>query len=182
METVSLRPLTDNVRGFIFRTHLIGWSCVELSHRARHPISIAVSLGRAHPVVIRGLRLQMVHAHPKDHVAMTWVDSVRRNCRQVKVIGIFAVMHDGVVQDGASRIVCSPTDKGECVGYGFDGRADVDLGWFRTLTRACHWWLQEQYAHGHNADRDPSPRQLPTFTSQSISNSACMRSRRLWPS
>ena len=118
-----------------FRTHR--WSCVELSHRARHRIRTAVSLGRAHLVVIRGVRLQIVHAHPKDHVAVSWVDSGGRHCRQVKVIRIFAVVHDGVVQDRASRIVCSPTDEGKRVGNGFDGRADVDLGRARTLTRAC---------------------------------------------
>jgi hypothetical protein len=26
----------------------------------------------------------MVHAHPKDHITVTWVDSGRRHCRQVK--------------------------------------------------------------------------------------------------
>jgi hypothetical protein len=98
METVSLSA------ALFFRTYRTGWSCVELSYRARHRIRSAVSLGRAHPVVIRGVRLQIVHAHPKDHVTATWVDSGRRHCRQVKVIGIFTVVHNGVVQNGASRI------------------------------------------------------------------------------
>src|SRR5579862_5606589 len=119
METVSLRPLTDNVQpALFFCAYPIGWLGFELLHRARHRISIAVSLGRAHPVVIGGLGLQMVHAHPKDHVTVTWVDSGGRHCRQVKVVGICSVVHDGVVQNRASRIACSPTYEGERVGSG----------------------------------------------------------------
>jgi hypothetical protein len=45
------------------------------------------------------------------------------------VIGIFAVVHDGVVQDGAARIACSPTYEGYRVGDGFDDRGGVDLSW-----------------------------------------------------
>jgi hypothetical protein len=76
-------------RVLFLRTYPIGPACGELVHTARCWIRNAVGLLRGHMVVIRCPGLQILDAHPKYHHTVTWVESGRRVCRELKLIGIF---------------------------------------------------------------------------------------------
>src|SRR4029077_16836581 len=81
------------------RSYGTGYSVVHTS-RAR----------RFDGVVVGGLWLESGNAHPENHVRTIRVAAIGRLSDLRQVLGVGAIVHDAVVQDGASGMCRSPAN------------------------------------------------------------------------
>ena len=107
-----------------------GTGCGELVDSAPHAIALTIGLHRGYLVIIGGIRLQRLHAHPEDRLWMALVEPDVIFRRLAQIIGIRPIVYDGVMVVVASRIIGGPSDDGDVVVGSFERWPFEDLDVF----------------------------------------------------
>ncbi len=89
--------------------------CHEGFYLAGHSIARAIGIGGVNRVIVGGLRLEAVHAHPENRIGMAPVQPDGRFRRLAQVFWIRTVVHHAEVVVRAPRVVARPPDNGRIV-------------------------------------------------------------------